>query len=207
MKHWLTSIVVILVVLIVGAFGYQYIIDKQTYVSTNNATVEADMYTITATQTGVLSKWTVKDGDTVTGGNVIGQIDSSPKQSIATAITGSIIKTSVFQQQTVFQGQALAKVADITKAYVLAYINEDQVGEIKLGKDVKITIESLSNDPFDGKVMEIGTSTGDVYQSTTLPTKQETEKVIKRVPVKISVNDLPFNRLSLGVHAEVKIEK
>lgn len=205
MRHWLITVVVVLVVVIAAAWGYEYVVDQQTYVSTDNATVEADTYTVSATQSGVLSVWSLHDGDQVTNGNTVGDIAGKTKLAITTPITGSVIKTSVYPKQIVIQGQPLAKIANLNQAYVLALIDEDKVSQVKLGKKVKVSIESLLNGTYDGTVSQIGSATGDVYNGTS--STQETEKVTKRVPVKILISDLPVDRVILGAHAEVKIEK
>jgi multidrug resistance efflux pump len=207
MKQFLTTLIVIIVVLGLGALGYQYMSDKQTYISTDNATVQADLYTVDATQTGKLSDWTIKEGDQVKQGDVVGKITN---QSLATNTTGTVVKTSVYPKQNVVTGQTLAQVADLTKTYILAYIDEDQIDQVKQGKDVKVTIESLSNETYDGKVEEIGSGTGAVFRNsgtTSTEASASSEKEVQRVPVKISVENLPASRITIGVHAEVKIER
>lgn len=201
MKHWLTTFAVIIVILGIAVFGYQYITDTQTYVSTDNATVEADMYSIDAMQTGVLTDWKIKEGDELKAGDIIGKIKN---QTLTSKVSATVVKTSVYNKQNLFQGQTLAKLANLNEAYVLAYIDEDQITKVKTGKDVKVTIESLSDEPFDGKVDQIGFRAGGENESTSA---SHSEKEVQRVPVKISVNHLPIDRLTLGVHAEVKIER
>jgi multidrug resistance efflux pump len=203
MKQWLISIVLILVVLVVSAFGYPYFTDKQSYISTDNATLEAEMYSILATQSGVLTEWTIREGDQVKAGDVVGKITNS---SLTSDVDATVVKTSVYAKQNVLQGQTLAKLADLNKVYVLAYIDEDQISNVKIGKDVKVNIESLSNESYEGTVKEIGLGTGNSFQ-TDQSTANNPEKEIQRIPVKITINDLPVNRLTLGVHAEIKIEK
>jgi multidrug resistance efflux pump len=203
MKQWLTTIIVFVVVIGVGAFGYQYVSDQQTYISTNNATVQADLFTLDATQSGVLANWKIKEGDVIKQGDVVGQITN---QTLTSKSNGTVVKTSVYAKQNVFQGQTLAQIADLNQTYVLAYIDEKEISNVKQGQDVKITIESLSNRLYDGKVIEIGFATGAFYNGTE-GSSASSEKVVQRIPVKISVENLPINRLILGVHAGVKIER
>jgi multidrug resistance efflux pump len=203
MKQWLTTIIVIIVVIGVGAFGYQYVSDQQTYISTDNATVQANLSTLDATQSGVLANWKIKEGDIVKQGDVVGKITD---QTLTSKTNGTVVKTSVYARQNVLQGQTLAQIADLDQSYVLAYIDEDQISRVKLGQDVKVTIESLSDDFYDGKVMEIGLATGAFYNETET-SSASSEQEVQRIPVKISVENLPVNRLTLGVHAEVKIER
>ncbi|MCH5585366.1 efflux RND transporter periplasmic adaptor subunit [Shimazuella sp. AN120528] len=204
MKQWLATFVVIIVVLGIAVFGYQYVTDAQTYVSTDNATLEADTYSIDAEQTGVLTDWKIKEGDKVKTGDIVGKIQN---KSLTSKVNATVVKTSVYANQNVFQGQTLAKMANLNETYVLAYIDEDQISKVKNGKDVKVTIESLSSEPYDGKVIQVGSGAGGVYESSPTTSSSRSEKEVQRVPVKISVNNLPIDRLTLGVHAEVKIER
>lgn len=205
MKQWLATFVVIIVILGITFFGYQYITDVKTYVSTDNATVEAEIYSIDAMQTGVLADWKIKEGDEVKEGDVVGKIKD---QALTANVTATVVRTSVYAKQNVIQGQALAKMANLDETYILAYIDEDQIKKVKNGKDVKVSIESLSDQPFDGKVTQIGSGTGEAFNTATATTSSsDTEKIVQRVPVKISIENLPIDRLTLGAHAEVKIER
>src|SRR5688572_27578056 len=98
MKQWLATFLVFIVILGTAFFGYQYVTDLQTYVSTDNATVEAELYSIDAIQTGVLADWKIKEGDKVKEGDVVGKI----KDSVLTAnIHATIVRTSVYPKQNV----------------------------------------------------------------------------------------------------------
>jgi multidrug resistance efflux pump len=178
---------------------------RYTDICFNNATVEADIYSIDAKQTGVLADWKIKEGDKVKEGDVVGKIKD---QALTADVNATVVRTSVYPKQNVIQGQALAKMANLDETYILAYIDEDQISKVKSGKKVKVTIESLSNEAFDGKVTQIGSGTGEALNTSSNTTSSsDAEKVVQRVPVKISVDNLPIDRLTLGSHAEVKIER
>ncbi|WP_028776732.1 HlyD family secretion protein [Shimazuella kribbensis] len=204
MKQWFISIVMIMALLAIAAFGYPYITDQQAYISTDNASLQADMYSLSATQSGVLTDWKIKEGDLIKVGGIVGKITNS---SLTSEVDATVVKTSVYAKQNVLQGQTLAQMADLNKTYVLAYIDEDQIRNVKTGKKVKVNIESLSDESYEGTVKEIGLGTGNSFQTNPSLTNNNAEKEIQRIPVKITVSDLPINRLTLGVHAEVKIEK
>ncbi len=204
MKHWLTAILVCIVILTTAALGYQYTLDKNTYISTNNATLEADTYTLTANQTGVVSDWQLSSGKMVQAGKVIGQVQN---QSITIPTSGIVIANSVYPKQNVLQGQAMATIGDLNQAYVLAYVDEDQVKKVVTGRNVKVTIDSLLGENYEGNVLSIGNSTGDVTTTSPSSARSTTEKEVKRVPVKIKVRNLSTDKITLGVHAEIKIEK
>jgi multidrug resistance efflux pump len=203
MKQWLATLVVIIVILGTAVFGYQYFTDMQTYISTDNATVEAEIYSIDAMQTGVLADWKVKEGDQVKEGDVVGKIND---QTLISHTDATVVRASVYPNQNVVQGQALAKLANLDETYILAYIDENQIKKVKNNRDVEVTIESLSDETFDGKVTEIGSGTAEAY-NTSANASSDTEKVLQRIPVKISVENLPIDRLTLGAHAEVKIKR
>lgn len=202
MKQWLATFAMIIVALGITVFGYQYLTDLQTFVSTDNATIEAEVYSIDAIQTGVLADWKIKEGDRVKEGDVVGKIK---EQALTINVNATVVRTSVYPNQNVIKGQTLAKMANLDEAYILAYIDEDQMSKVKNGKDVEVTIESLSDEPFDGTVAQIGSGTAEALQTST--NAASSEKILQRVPIKISVENLPIDRLALGAHAEVKIER
>jgi multidrug resistance efflux pump len=198
MRQFYITFVIMIITVTAGVLGYIYWNDQQLYISTNNAKLEAELYPVIAIKNGTLTDWKVKNGDKVNQGEVIGKIAD---QNISAPATATVVKTAVYPKQTVFQGQTLAQLANLDQAYILAYIDETKIGQVKLGKDVKVTIESLTNSDFSGKVTEIGYTTGDGS------TPHSTTKEVQHVPVKITIDHLPTDRLILGTHAKVKIKK
>jgi multidrug resistance efflux pump len=204
MKHWLSGIFVCIVILVVAAWIYEYTINKNAYISTNNASLQADTYTLTASQTGVVSSWDLSNGKTVQTGNMIGQVQNQP---ITIPTSGTVIANSIYANQNVLQGQMMATIADLNHPYVLAFIDEDEVKEVMVGQKVNVLIDSLIGEEYIGKVVSIGKSTGDITTASPSLNSNSTEKIVQRVPVKITINNLPTSKVTLGVHAEIKIEK
>jgi multidrug resistance efflux pump len=198
MRQFFITFVVMIVTVTAGVLGYLYWHDQQLYVSTSNAKLQAELYPVSALKTGVLTDWQLKAGDKVNQGDILGKV---AEQNLTADVTATVIKTAVYPKQMVLQGQTIAQLANLDESYILAYIDETKIDQIKRGKKVKVTIPSISNNDFTGKVVEIGYSAG---SETT--TNADT-KVVQRVPVKITVEHLPTDQLVLGSHAEVKIEK
>ena len=71
-----TSTIIIIIVLalaIGGGISYYYSYQGKHYVKTEDARVSADMLPITPQATGIISEWTVKEGDMVTRGQAVGK--------------------------------------------------------------------------------------------------------------------------------------
>ncbi|MBA4541649.1 MULTISPECIES: HlyD family secretion protein [Thermoactinomyces] len=227
----ISIIVIVFLVAAVGAGAY-YWYQNSLYVSTDNAQVQADLTTVYAKQTGRITDWKLSSGDKVSADQLLGDeqmaIDSTSSadavklsgldqakmaeqpavDKITSPINGVILQTDVVPGEVVAQGQPLAMIADLSNAYITAYIDEQEINDVSKGKDVDISLDSYPGDSFHGKVVEIGNSAGNVLQASSALTAKTTDSPeVQRVPVKISIDDLNGKYIALGMNASVQIHK
>jgi multidrug resistance efflux pump len=220
---WALTVLIVILVIAAATVLYMYNQSLQ-FIETDNATLSADQVTVSSTQAGKLTEWTVQNGSKVNKNDRLGTekliasaqgTQTSPKadanntsKAIQSPIDGTVIQTNLKNNQTVSQGQPLAVIADLSKVYVVAYIDEDDVKDVSVGKDVDVMIDAYPNQTFSGKVDQVGSSAGKFVQgSNSVVTSGSDKKEVQRVPIKISLQDFSVDRPVIGLNATVKIHK
>ena len=122
---------------------------------------------------------------------------------------GWVTNRAVAIGQVVQPNQPLLSLTLARRVWVVANIKETQVGRIRVGDPVRITVDEFRGRVFRGHVESIGAATG----STTalLPPDNATGnfvKVVQLVPVYIALDDAtdPGPQLQVGLSAEVAID-
>jgi membrane fusion protein, multidrug efflux system len=123
---------------------------------------------------------------------------------------GVVGNLSVEQGDMITQGQRLAALVPLDKLYVVANFKETQLGRLVPGEKVRLSIDAISSDEFEGTVSSLGPASGSVF--SLLPAENATgnfTKVVQRVPVRIKLSDKALNsgqlRAGLSVIVDVDI--
>jgi len=98
--------------------------------------------------------------------------------------------------------------------WIMTNVKETELGGIRIGDPVRITIDALRGRVFHGTVASIGSASGSA--TALLPADNATGnfvKVVQLVPVRIEFTDAPATsngaadvRIPVGVSAEVAIQ-
>ncbi|MHB8904856.1 MAG: HlyD family secretion protein [Melioribacteraceae bacterium] len=126
--------------------------------------------------------------------------DQINKSIIKNPVDGTVLTRYAKQGEVTSNGKALYKIADLSKMTLRAYINGDQLGQIKLGQKVKVFV-----DKGDGQQKEMN---GEIYWVSskaeftpkTIQTKDERANLVYAVKIMV-VND---GYLKIGMYGEVK---
>ena len=119
---------------------------------------------------------------------------------------GVISKKSINVGQQVVPGQAVGQLVTDAR-WVTANYKETQVGEMREGQPVKISVDAFSGLELHGVVESLSSGTGARF--TLLPPDNATgnfTKVVQRVPVRIKLTDVPTGvvlRTGMNVDATV----
>ena len=105
-------------------------------------------------------------------------------------------------------GQRLGNVVPIDDVYIDANFKETQVGRLKAGQPVSITVDAISDRNIDGVVDSLAPASGSVF--TLLPPDNATgnfTKIVQRLPVRIRVpgSVARENLLRAGMSVVVKV--
>ena len=123
---------------------------------------------------------------------------------------GTIAKKSVEPGMVVPPGQALFGFVASKERWITANFKETQIGRIKPGQKVSVSVDAIPHKSFKGEVDSLGSATGSTF--TLLPPDNSTgnfTKVVQRVPVKIKLLDLTsadIDRLAAGLSADVSVK-
>lgn len=226
-KKIVLSLVTLLLLIGAGGISYYYWFENTHFVSTKDARISANLINVTPVIPGKLTVWNVNEGDIVKAGGNLGWQDTGSvatsagvsanslnsvgsltvnKSEITSPITGEVIKTSVEEGQMVSPGQTLAVIADTNDLYVSANIEETNIGKIKVGEPVEVSIDALNGKTTLGTVDEIGKATVSTF--SILPTQSSNgnfTKVTQLIPVKIRFPEAQKLSLMPGMSVEVKI--
>jgi membrane fusion protein (multidrug efflux system) len=122
---------------------------------------------------------------------------------------GIVSKRSVEEGQYISPGQNLCAVVENEIMWVTANVKETQLKNIRTGQQVKIKIDAYPDLDLKGKIESFSGATGAKY--SLLPPDNSTGnfiKIIQRIPVKISISELPKDKSQIlfpGMSAFVKI--
>lgn len=120
-------------------------------------------------------------------GVVRAQLDNC---TIVSPVNGKVAKRWVLQGDVVQPGQPVFSVYDGSQIWVTANLEETNLGALKLGDDVGISVDSYPDRIFGGKVFQFGGSTA--AQFSLIPPNNASgnfTKVTQRVPIKISIEE------------------
>lgn len=124
---------------------------------------------------------------------------------------GFIARKAVEEGQLANQGLPLLGFVSAGERWVTANFKETEVADVRIGAPALIKVDAISGKTFKGKVTAISPATGATF--TLLPPDNATgnfTKVVQRVPVKITLEDLNDNdivALRAGLSAMVSVYK
>jgi len=127
-------------------------------------------------------------------------------RTIRSPIPAVIDRTFVLPGEYVQSGQRILLLHNPDEVWVEANIKETQVGQLKLGQTVHVSVDAYPDDTFVGKVTRIGSAT--TARFALLPTPNPSgnfTKITQRMPVKIDMVEMP-KPLTPGMMVEVEID-
>ncbi|CAM1656820.1 HlyD family secretion protein [Bartonella apihabitans] len=109
----------------------------------------------------------------------------------------------------VVNGQRLAALVPVNALYIDANYKETQLPSIYGGEKVRISVDGLDGESFEGTVVSLSPASGAVF--SLLPPQNATgnfTKIVQRVPVRISIpeNILATGRIRAGMSVVVSVD-
>ena len=203
-KNLLFSILAILIIIGVGVWYYVYW-ESNTYFTTENAKVTAQMYSVTPTIAGKLVKYTVDEGSIVKENEIIGRVENGTY--LKSPINGQVVKSNATLNQIVSPATPVTVIADTDNIYVGANIEETDIVRIKEGQQVTVELDAFGGKKFKARVTEIDKTTQTAISGNAMSysTSGTYTKVTQLIPIKIKLDDVNLMGL-IGTNATVKIK-
>jgi len=136
--------------------------------------------------------------------------DQLSNTRIRAAVDGSIGEKNIDVGQTVAPGTTLLTIIPAQNIYITANYKETQIGGMRAGQPVDISIDAYKGVAFHGHVIAINPASQNTY--SLIPAQNASGnfiKVTQRIPVKISIDDarpdMPL-RPGMSVETSVKVK-
>jgi membrane fusion protein (multidrug efflux system) len=130
--------------------------------------------------------------------------------TIRSPIEGTVGAKNVEAGATVSPGQSLLELVPKNGLYITANYKETQLGSMKPGQDVDVSVDAYKGTKFHGQVESIGPASQNTF--SLIPAQNATGnfvKVTQRLPVRIKIVDPPADkplRVGMSVETSVKVK-
>ncbi|HDK8188808.1 TPA: HlyD family secretion protein [Staphylococcus aureus] len=212
-KMILINVITVVVLLAIGIAGFYFWNKTTSYVTTDNAKVNGDQIKIASPASGQFKSLNVKQGDKLDKGDKVatvtvqGQDGETKDMDLKMPQKGTIAKLDGMEGSMVQAGNPIAYAYNLDDLYVTANIDEKDIKDVEVGKDVDVTIDGQKAS-IKGKVDSIGKATAASF--SLMPSSNSDgnyTKVSQVIPVKITLESEPSKQVVPGMNAEVKIHK
>jgi HlyD family secretion protein len=126
--------------------------------------------------------------------------DQINKSIIKNPVDGTVLTRYAKQDEITSNGKALYKIANLSDMTLRAYVDGDQLGQIKLGQKVKVFVDKGESDQKEMSGEIYCVSSKAEFTPKTIQTKDERANLVYAIKVKV-MND---GYLKIGMYGEVK---
>jgi len=199
-----------LLVLLLIALGLFYLWHQGYYFySTDDATVSAPTAQIASPAPGTVQTVYHGLGSTVSQGNVVVALRGATGRTVnaVTPINGTVIQQSGVPGEVLPVGQPVAQVADLSRAYITAYVEETHINDVHTGQGVDVSVDAVKDTSFHGtvtRILPVSAASLSAIPSSDNASGNFT-KVTQRIPVEITLDGYQGKVLYPGTSAEVTI--
>lgn len=120
---------------------------------------------------------------------------------IISPVDGFIVNRFVEIGESVNYGSSIYKVSDLSVVKMVVYVNEVNLGKVKLGQKAEISIDSFNDKVYEGKIIYISPEAE--FTPKNIQTKDERTKLVFAVKIQV---DNKENELKAGMPADAKIK-
>jgi HlyD family secretion protein len=128
-------------------------------------------------------------------------IDTQLADTSATSpVDGVVLVKSADVGEVIAPGTTVVTIGDIDHPWLRGYINETDLGKVKIGSKVKVTTDSYPGKVYNGRVTFIASEAE--FTPKQIQTQQERVKLVYRVKIEL---DNPNHELKLNMPADAEI--
>jgi multidrug resistance efflux pump len=130
------------------------------------------------------------------------QIDlQMEKLVVHAAVAGTVMTRNVQPGEVIQPGATVLTIADLDTLTVTVYLPEDQYGQVRLGEQATLTVDSFPNESFDATVTRIADQAE--FTPRNVQTQEERQSTVYAVELAVHANG---GKLKPGMPADVSFE-
>jgi len=115
-------------------------------------------------------------------------------------LSGIVLSEHIEPGEYVVPGTAVITIADLQDIWLRAYINETDLGKVKVGQKVEVTTDSYPNKKYQGRISFIASQAE--FTPKTVQTQEQRVKLVYRIKIEI---DNPDMELKPGMPADAVV--
>ena len=119
---------------------------------------------------------------------------------LASPLTGVVLSHNIEPGEYVAAGTPIVTVGDLEHVWLRAYVDETDLGRVKIGQAAKVTIDTYPNKAYEGRVSFIASQAE--FTPKSVQTEKERVKLVYRIKVTIAN---PEMELKAGMPADARI--
>ena len=202
----------VILVVVIGLITWAFFTQRSAATSrvlTYSGTIEATQVHLASEMGGSVKRVAIKQGGPVQSGQVLVELYSAANtaltsisnEKITSPIDGVVLEVLVEPGEVANPGATLAVVSDLDKLTLTVYVPEDRYGQIILGQDYPVTVDSFPDETFNGRVAYISD------QAEFTPRNVQTTDSRKATVFAIKLElDPSSGRLKSGMPADVNFQ-
>jgi HlyD family secretion protein len=129
-------------------------------------------------------------------------IDSQLADTVAASpVDGVVLVKSADPGEVLASGSTVLTVGDIDHPWLRGYVNETDLGKVKIGSKVKVTTDSYPGKAYNGRISFISSEAE--FTPKQIQTEQERVKLVYRVKIEV---ENPNRELKSNMPADAEIE-
>ncbi len=119
---------------------------------------------------------------------------------LVSPLSGIVLSENIEPGEFVSPGTPIITLGDLSRVYLRAYINETDLGRVKVGQKVRVTTDTFPNKAYEGKITFIASQAE--FTPKNVQTQKERVKLVYRIKV-----DIPNPKMELkpGMPADGEI--
>ena len=122
---------------------------------------------------------------------------------LVSPVSGLVLSKNVESGEYVVAGTPIVTVGDLSKVWVRVYVNESDLGQVKVGQKVRVSTDTYPGKIYEGQVSFISSSAE--FTPRNVQTKKERVKLVYRVKVNIPNTNMEL-KPGMPADAEINVE-
>lgn len=206
----------LLIVLIIAGIAFYLWHQSYYFYSSDDAIVSGYTASVASLTPGQVTAIRVQPNQTVNQGQAVVSLFAASGSSggsnggtvnATSPLRGTVLDVTAQPGQFAPAGQPLAQVADLSRSYITAYVDETHISDIHAGQGADVHVDAYPDIQFHGTVRQIVPATASTF--SLLPTNNYASgnftKVSQRVPVIITLDGTQGKTLLPNTSASVTI--